>query len=74
MQLSVNNLGNTSRTAGKFIDIFRQDKEQDVDKKLLGRWLLTKVRHQFIGDSYQNTMQCVKTYVGPGTKISDDVD
>lgn len=74
LQLSVNNLGNTSRTAGKFIDIFRQDKEQDVDKKLLGRWLLTKVRHQFIGDSYQNTMQCVKTYVGPGTKISDDVD
>lgn len=74
LQLIINNLGDTKRTSGKFIDIFRQDKEQDVDKKLLGRWLVTKVRHEFVGDSYQNTLQCIKTYVGPGAKITDDID
>jgi len=81
LQLSINNLGDTRRTAGKFIDIYRQDfdvdpetgDERKVDKKLLGRWLVTKCRHTFTYDSYQNTLQCIKPYVGPDTKINDDI-
>lgn len=73
LQLCINNLGDTKRVPGRFIDIFRQDTERMVDRKILGRWLVTKCRHKFTYDSYQTTLQCVKTYVGPGTKISDSV-
>jgi len=74
LQLNINNLGDTNRRSGQFIDIYKPAKEETVDKKLLGRWLVTVCRHQFVGNSYQNTMQCIKTYVGPGAKISDDIE
>jgi len=74
LTLNIGVLGDTDRSAGKFIDIYRTDDPVDVDKKLLGRWLVTKCRHKFLGDTYHNSIQCVKTYVGPGTEIDDDID
>jgi len=72
--LSIDVLGDTKREAGKFIDIYRTAKQADSDKKLLGRWLVTKCRHRFYGDTYKNYLQCVKTYVGPDVKLDDDID
>jgi len=72
--LSIDVVGDTERQAGKFIDIFRTAKQVDSDKKLLGRWLVTKCRHKFYGDTYKNYMQCVKTYVGPDVNLDDNID
>ena len=72
--LSINVVGDSKREAGKFIDIFRTAEQVGSDKKLLGRWLVTKTRHRFFGDRYQNYLECVKTYVGPDSKIEDDID
>tara|TARA_R100000315_G_scaffold54296_1_gene28139 strand:- start:2084 stop:3784 length:1701 start_codon:yes stop_codon:yes gene_type:complete len=70
LQLSIDNQGDTNRQPGRFIDIFKlvgglAAKESYSDGKMLGRWFVTKVHHRFFKDSYQNVMQCVKTYVGP---------
>tara|TARA_R110000824_G_scaffold58376_3_gene157843 strand:- start:126 stop:1538 length:1413 start_codon:yes stop_codon:yes gene_type:complete len=73
LQLNLDNPGDTNRRPGKFIDVFKPDKiEKPVDKKILGRWFLTKVRHRFFKDSYQNVLQGVKAYVGPASKITDN--
>jgi len=73
LQLNLDNPGDTIRTAGKFIDVFKLDKTiKPVDTKLLGRWFITKVRHRFERDSYQNVLQGVKAYVGPTIKITDN--
>jgi len=75
LQLVINNLGNTKREPGKFIDIFKPIKsEGEVDSKLLGRWLVTKVSHNFTFDSYTNTLMCVKSYIGPGKEPDDDAE
>ena len=88
LQLNIDNLGNTKRTSGTFMDVFNlhdhidpvTGKERIVDRKLLGRWFITSVRHRFFKDSYQNVLQCIKPYVGPGsvdkkitTPVSPDV-
>ena len=75
LQLNIDNLGNTKRTAGTFMDVFNlhdhidpvTGKERIVDRKLLGRWFITSVRHRFFKDSYQTVLQCIKPYVGPGS-------
>ena len=72
--LSIDVVGDTKRQAGKFIDIYRTAEQVDSDKKLLGRWLVTKCRHKFYGDTYKNFIQCVKTYVGPDVNLDDDID
>jgi hypothetical protein len=74
MCLSIDVLGNTKRNAGKFIDIYRTAEQVNSDKKLLGRWLVTKCRHRFYGETYKNYLQCVKTYVGPDVNLDDDID
>lgn len=72
LQLAIDNIGDTARKAGKFIDVFKRNKKEEiVDKKLLGRWFVTKVRHLFIKDKYFNVISCVKTFVGPDSKIED---
>jgi hypothetical protein len=72
LQLSIDNIGDTFRKSGKFIDVFkRSDTEEIVDKKLLGRWFVTKVRHLFLKDKYYNVLSCIKTCVGPGSEIED---
>jgi hypothetical protein len=75
LQATFNNIGEQFRQSGKFIDIYKTKKERlKSDEKLLGRWLVTEVRHIFFGDLYRNQMSCTKTYVGPTAKIRDDVE
>ena len=77
LQLTIDNQGGTNRRPGTFIDLFKLKSdgtatelfqtghtESYSDAKVLGRWFVTKVHHRFFKDSYQNVMQCVKTYVG----------
>tara|TARA_A100001391_G_C4981720_1_gene255517 strand:- start:45 stop:764 length:720 start_codon:yes stop_codon:yes gene_type:complete len=72
LQLAIDNIGDTARKAGKFIDVFKRNNREDIsDKKLLGRWFVTKVRHMFTKDKYYNVMSCIKTFVGPDSKIKD---
>ena len=72
LQLSIDSIGDTYRKAGKFIDVFkRSDKDEIVDKKLLGRWFVTKVRHMFLKDKYYNILSCIKTCVGPDSNVED---
>jgi hypothetical protein len=73
LQLNLDNLGDTNRRPGKFIDVFKQDRRiKKIDAKLLGRWFVTKVRHRFFRDSYQTVLQGVKACVGPTTKVTDN--
>ena len=70
LQLTIDNQGDTQRQPGTFIDLFKLKSDETEaelysDGKILGRWFVTKVHHRFFKDSYQNVMQCVKTYVGP---------
>lgn len=75
LQCSFSNIGATNRVAGKFIDIFKtNDQTLKSDEKILGRWFVTEVRHNFFADTYSNEFFCCKTYVGPESNISDDVD
>ena len=72
LQLAIENIGDTARKSGKFIDVYKRNKEEEiVDKKLLGRWFVTKVRHLFNKDKYYNVMSCIKTCTGPGMKVKD---
>ena len=75
LQLTIDNPGGTNRQPGTFIDLFKligpKDTESFSDGKVLGRWFVTKVHHRFFKDSYENVMQCVKTYVGPGNPESE---
>jgi hypothetical protein len=74
LQLNINNVGNSAREAGKFIDIWKADAaDGEFDRKLLGRWLVTKVCHEFVAETYKNTFQCIKTYIGPGKEPKDDL-
>jgi len=73
LQLNLDNPGDTNRRPGKFIDVFKKDKtNKKVDAKLLGRWFVTKVRHRFFKDSYQNVLQGVKAYIGPTSTVTDN--
>ena len=75
LNLNFDCIGDTNRRAGTFIDVFRKGTSKKVknpdlpagltDPKLLGRWLLCKVRHRFIKDKYQTVLQCVKSCIGP---------
>tara|TARA_R110002012_G_scaffold296957_1_gene494667 strand:+ start:699 stop:2312 length:1614 start_codon:yes stop_codon:yes gene_type:complete len=69
LQLNIDNLGNTNRRPGTFMDIFNLHTNKIspgfLDEKLLGRWFITSVRHRFFKDSYQTVLQCIKPYVGP---------
>ncbi len=67
LQLNFDNMGDTNRRTGRFIDVFRlqNDKRGAQDSKLLGRWFITTLRHRFFKDKYQNVLQCVKPCVGP---------
>jgi hypothetical protein len=75
LQLIINNLGNTKRTSARFIDIYKPAKEDgEIDRKLLGRWFVTRVTHTFTFDSYKNTILCVKTFIGPGKEPDDNLE
>ena len=73
--MSFNNLGDHFRQSGKFIDIYKTKKEKlKSDEKLLGRWLVTEIRHVFFGDLYRNEFSCTKTYVGTTSKVNNKVN
>ena len=75
LQVAFSNIGNTIRRAGKFIDIFstRGDTKLKSDEKVLGRWLITEVRHIFFADLYTNQIFATKTYIGPKSKVDETV-
>jgi hypothetical protein len=70
------NVGTLNRRAGKFIDIFKIGWENisKSDEKVLGRWFVTELRHNFLGDGYINEFKCCKTYVGSTSKITENVE
>lgn len=75
LQATFTNIGDSRRNAGKFIDIFKtKDQTFKSDEKILGRWFVTRIKHTFYGDLYQNELACCKTYVGPDSNIKDNVD
>ena len=78
LQLALDLTGDTERQPGRFIDVFKlnsgtpkgktisnDQRPAPSDAKMLGRWLITKVHHRFFKDSYENVIQCAKTYIGP---------
>ena len=69
LQLNLDNLGDTRRRPGKFVDVVKfVEREDRLDSKLLGRWFITNVHHRFFRTTYQTVLQCVKPYVGKITK------
>ena len=73
LQLTLDNLGDTGRKPGRFVDVVKFIEEEDlVDKKLLGRWFVTNVHHRFFKTSYQTLIQCIKPYVGPARDVRVD--
>lgn len=66
LQLTLDVVGDTGRKAGTFIDIFKGKNDKNpADSKLLGRWLVTTVKHLKINNRLRTILYCVKTYVGP---------
>lgn len=75
LQAYFSNMGDTFRQSGKFIDIYKPKKQQiKSDEKILGRWLITEIQHVFFADLYINEFYCTKTYIGPTSKVKDDVE
>ena len=74
LEMAMTQIGDTKRTAGKFVDVMGMANAVDVDAKLIGTWLVTRCHHQFSHDNYFNTLQCIKTYVGPGSQYSNSID
>ena len=80
LQLSFSNIGSTSRSSGKFIDIASGKKlknDSDAlksDEKILGRWYVTEIRHVFFADLYTNQIFATKTYIGPNSNIKEDTE
>lgn len=66
MQCSFSNVGSTFRKHGKFIDVVKTSEiVSDSDRKILGRWFVTKINHKFLADTYTNDIYCCKTHIGP---------
>lgn len=56
--------GYTYRQSGRFVDIKRASDttEPNFDRKYIGRWFVTNVRHVFTPTTYENALECVKPY------------
>jgi len=66
LQLQINIVGDTGRRSGVFVDIFKaKDDKSLADAKLLGRWLVTSVKHAKYKNTLYNEIAGVKTYAGP---------
>ena len=80
LQLAFINIGTTYRKAGKFIDIFspkkleKKAKPLKSEEKILGRWFVTKIEHTFFADLYTNKIYATKTYIGPNSKLKENVE
>lgn len=75
LNCAFSNLGDVRRNSGKFLDIVKLG-ETDLksDRKMCGRWFITEIRHNFLGDGYVNEFLCCKTYTGPQSNIKDDAE
>lgn len=67
--------GSTHRRSGRFIQIDNQSgKEQDtLDPQLLGSHFVVNTVHEFVDNTYTNTITCVKTYRNIPLKFKSDV-
>lgn len=68
MHLSFVTNGQPYREPGKFINITKSLSDNNtnsaLEKKILGQWLVTEVKHIISGDgTYKNLIQCVKPFV-----------
>jgi hypothetical protein len=63
-------IGSTHRRSGHFIDIATESDVagSGVDNNLIGRWFIISVSHVFMGNSYYNIIEAVKTYKFEQTK------
>ena len=59
--------GQPYREPGKFINIkplLLENTGTATERKLVGQWLVTEVKHVFTGDGkYNNIIQCVKPFI-----------
>jgi hypothetical protein len=70
LQCSFEIVGSGKRSAGGFVDVVKTGNETiKSDEKAYGRWLVTNVTHEFLGETYKNIIVGCKTYVGPESKI-----
>ena len=74
MELSLHQLGDVTRRVGMFVDVMNLAKASNGDAKLCGRWLVTKCTHEFVNNSYYNSLFCTKVYVGPGAEENSNVE
>ena len=74
MELTLHQLGDVTRRVGMFVDVENLAKASNTDAKLCGRWLVTKCTHEFINNSYYNTLFCTKIYTGPGAEENSRVE
>jgi hypothetical protein len=90
LQIGFQTLGNTDRQPGEFMDVSvardmieeeginpfgGQEVKHRSDVKLLGKWFITKIRHEFTTakvDNYTNLIQCIKPHIGPGEPVPKD--
>ncbi len=76
LQATFSNIGASNRVSGKFIDIYTTREEGEnplkAEEKLLGRWFVTEIRHEFSLDTYSNTIFAAKTYAGPKSSVKED--
>lgn len=65
-QINLVTNGNLLRQTGDFFDVIKvKDENILADTKLVGRWFMTRVDHYKLGATYRNSLNAVKTYVGP---------
>jgi len=60
LELALEQLGDVNRYAGMFANVSVNSVFDN--KKLVGKWLVTKVAHQFINDVYYNVINMCKVY------------
>jgi hypothetical protein len=64
MGLSITIPGQVYRTPGTFIEINRSSKGGEFDKKLLGHWYITEIKHTIDSKGvYMNQLLCTKPFI-----------
>jgi hypothetical protein len=72
LEINVNIIGAVDIAPGTFIDVVKNKNDKTIsDKRLLGRYLVTNVRHIKLETTYRCEAHCIKTFAGPGFDNSD---
>jgi hypothetical protein len=63
--------GNTIRQAGMFFTVNRNDGNisNSHDNSMLGKYMITYIRHEFISGDYTNTIHGIKPYTENKTNL-----